>query len=65
MDPLASDDGTVKLDLCEACMSTIQELRKRVPQLAKLSETDMKEILADSAPATRLFPIQAFLSRER
>ena len=61
----ASDDGTVKLDQCEACTSTIEFLRKRVPVLAKHVGPELEEIRTHSAAARGLFHVPAFLSREQ
>jgi len=44
----ASDDGTVKLGRCDACNQTIEQLRERAPEEAKLTEDELAEIKAES-----------------
>ena len=46
----ASDDGTVKLGQCEACNLTVNELRERVQELAKLPDEELNEIRDLSGP---------------
>ena len=60
----ASDDGTVKLGRCEACTQTIEQLRERVPTVAKLTDDEMKKIRSEIHLKKFGFKLPAFLSRE-
>ncbi|MCM3905673.1 MAG: hypothetical protein ND866_28605 [Pyrinomonadaceae bacterium] len=40
----ASDDGTVKLGQCETCTLPLADLKAKVPQMAKLSKDDGREL---------------------
>lgn len=61
----ASDDGTVKLSQCEACMLGVKELRERVSEFAQLPKDELDEIDRDANAGMGYLTLPAFLSRER
>ncbi len=57
----ASDDGSVKLSQCEACTSSINSLRDKVPILAKVVGPELKKVRAHSGTARSLLFLRRVL----
>lgn len=61
----ASDDGTVKLGQSQTCALTIEELRHRVNEFAKLPSAELQEINTDVHDWVRYIRLPSFLSKGR